>query len=338
MTTLTRRATLAAIGGALATPYLAAAARAGSAVNLGALRFVSHAPSYIAYERGYFKDVGLDVSFDFFEAAQPMAIAIASGDADYAMTAISGGLISLADKGVAKVIGGALSEEKGVSGQKILASNAAYEAGLQSPADLDGKTFGMTQAGSSFHYMGSRIAAAENAKLKFKPLQKVGAVIGAIKTGQIDAWSIVPHIAKPLADAGAVKIIGEVADYIPDYQVTTVFTSAQIAATENERTRAFLAALSRGADDFNAALVDKTAEQGEQDAIIALLASHIYPDRALEDARGRIVNGAMRINSGMSLNRASVQDQLDWFKSEGLVKSGIDYETLVDESYVDVHA
>lgn len=338
MTTLTRRATLAAIGGALATPYLAGAARAGSAVNLGALRFVSHAPSYIAYERGYFKDVGLDVSFDFFEAAQPMAIAIASGDTDYAMTAISGGLISLADKGVAKVIGGALSEEKGVSGQKILASNAAYEAGLQSPADLDGKTFGMTQAGSSFHYMGSRVAAAENAKLKFKPLQKVGAVIGAIKTGQIDAWSIVPHIAKPLADAGAVKIIGEVADYIPDYQVTTVFTSAQIAATENERTRAFLAALSRGADDFNAALVDKTAEQGEQDAIIALLASHIYPDRALEDARGRIVNGAMRINSGMSLNRASVQDQLDWFKSEGLVKSGIDYETLVEESYVDVHA
>lgn len=338
MKTLTRRATLAALGGALATPYLVRSARAGTAVNLGALRFVSHAPSYIAYERGYFKEAGLDVSFDFFEAAQPMAVAIASGDTDYAMTAISGGLISLADKGVAKVIGGALSEEKGISGQKILASNAAYEAGLQSPADLDGKTFGMTQAGSSFHYMGSRIAAAENAKLKFKPLQKTGAVIGAIKSGQIDAWSIVPHIAKPLADAGAVKIIGEVADYIPDYQVTTVFTSAQNAANETEQTRAFLAALARGADDFNAALVDKTAEQDEQEAIIALLAAHIYPDRALEDARGPIVNGAMRINPGLSLNRTSVKDQLDWFKSEGLVKSSVEYETLVDESYVEARA
>jgi len=338
MKTLTRRATLAALGGALATPYLVRSARAGTAVNLGALRFVSHAPSYIAYERGYFKEAGLDVSFDFFEAAQPMAVAIASGDTDYAMTAISGGLISLADKGVAKVIGGALSEEKGISGQKILASNAAYEAGLQSPADLDGKTFGMTQAGSSFHYMGSRIAAAENAKLKFKPLQKTGAVIGAIKSGQIDAWSIVPHIAKPLADAGAVKIIGEVADYIPDYQVTTVFTSAQNAANETEQTRAFLAALARGADDFNAALVDKTAEQDEQEAIIALLAAHIYPDRALEDARGPIVNGAMRINPGLSLNRTSVKDQLDWFKSEGLVKSSVEYETLVDESYVETRA
>ena len=186
--------------------------------------------------------------------------------------------------------------------------------------------------------MGSRIAAAENAKLKFKPLQKTGAVIGAIKSGQIDAWSIVPHIAKPLADAGAVKIIGEVADYIPDYQVTTVFTSAQNAANETEQTRAFLAALARGAADFNAALVDKTAEEGEREAVISLLASHIYPDRAPEDARGPIVNGAMRINPGMSLNRESVRNQLNWFKSEGLVKSGVEYDTLVDESYAEASA
>ncbi|AWI86665.1 ABC transporter substrate-binding protein (plasmid) [Alloyangia pacifica] len=338
MKTLTRRATLAAIGGALATPYLVRSARAGTSVNVGALRFVSHAPSFIALERGYFQEAGLDVSFDFFEAAQPMAVAIASGDTDYAMTAISGGLISLADKGVAKVIGGALTEEKGIPGQKILASNAAYEAGLTSPADLDGKTFGMTQAGSSFHYMGARIAAAENAQLKFKPLQKTGAVIGAIKSGQIDAWSIVPHIAKPLADAGAVKIIGEVADYIPDYQVTTVFTSAKIASEEGDQTRAFLAALSRGADDFNAALVDKTASEDEQEAIVALLAAHVYPDRALEDARAPIVDGAMRINAGMSLNRASIVDQLEWFKAENLVKADIAYETLVDESYVEARS
>ncbi|MCT4368974.1 ABC transporter substrate-binding protein [Yangia mangrovi] len=338
MKTLTRRATLAVIGGALATPYLVRSARAGTTVNVGAMRFVSHAPSFIALERGYFQEAGLDVSFDFFEAAQPMAVAIASGDTDYAMTAISGGLISLAEKGVAKVIGGALTEEKGIPGQKILASNAAYEAGLTSPADLDGKTFGMTQAGSSFHYMGARIAAAENAELKFKPLQKTGAVIGAIKSGQIDAWSIVPHIAKPLADAGAVKIIGEVADYIPDYQVTTVFTSAKIAAEESEQTRAFLAALARGADDFNAALVDKSASQEEQEAIVALLASHVYPDRTLDEARAPIVDGAMRINAGMSLNRASIIDQLEWFKSENLVKADIAYETLVDESYVEARS
>lgn len=194
----------------------------------------------------------------------------------------------------------------------------------------------MTQAGSSFHYMGSKIAQAEGVDVRFKPLQKTGAIIGAIRSGQIDAWSIVPHIAKPLVDAGAVKVIGEVADYIPDYQVTTVFTSAKNAAKESQQTQAFLQALARGADDFNAALVDNTAPAEEREAIIAMLAGYIYPDRALDEARGSIVNGAMRINPGMALNRASVMDQLDWFKSGDLVKSSITYDTLVDEGYVNI--
>jgi NitT/TauT family transport system substrate-binding protein len=37
------------------------------------------------------------------------------------------------------VIGGALSEEPGIDGQKILASDAAFKAGLTSPKGLDGK-------------------------------------------------------------------------------------------------------------------------------------------------------------------------------------------------------
>ena len=56
--------------------------------------------------------------------------------------------------------------------------------------------------------MGSKVAQAEGADVSFTPLQKVGAIIGALKSGQIDAWSIVPHIAKPLAGSGAVHIIG----------------------------------------------------------------------------------------------------------------------------------
>lgn len=336
MTDLTRRGAMGLLGGAAALPYLGTPALANTKLMVGALRFTSHAASFVAFERGYFSEEGLDVEFKFFQAAQPMAVAIASGDADYAVTAISGGLVSLAEKGAAKVIGGALSEEKGIDGQKILASNAAYEAGLTSPAALDGKTFAITQAGSSFHYMGSKIAAAEGANVSFKPLQKVGAIIGAMKSGQVDAWSIVPHIAKALAGGGAVQIIGDVADYIPDYQVTTVFTSAENAANERAKTEAFLRAFSRGADDFNAALVDKTAGDEAAEEMVKLIHKYVYTDRPFEKAAPSIRNGAMRINKGASLNMSSVEDQLGWFKSEGLIKDSITTETLVDPSYVEM--
>lgn len=334
MTRFTRRNTLGLMAGAATLPMLGTPALANTKLTVGALRFTSHAPSFVAYERGYFAEAGLDVEFKFFQAAQPMAVAIASGDADYAVTAISGGLISLAEKGAAKVIGGGLSEEKGIDGQKILASDAAFQAGLTSPAQLAGKKWAVTQAGSSFHYMGSRIAQAEGIEMTFTPLQKVGAIIGAMKSGQVDAWSIVPHIAKPLAGSGAVHIIGDVADYIPDYQVTTVFTSAANAANERAKTEAFLAAFAKGADDFNAALVDRTAGEDAAEDMVKLIHKYVYTDRDYEAAKAGIVNGAMRVNAGAALNTTSVQDQLDWFKAEGLVKDSVTMDTLVDPSYV----
>ena len=335
MTKLSKRHALGLMGAAAAYVLISSSAYAANEkINVGTLRFTSHSASFVAFERGYFKDAGLDVTFKFFQAAQPMAVAVASKDVDYAVTAISGGLISLAEKGALKIVGGALSEEAGIDGQKILVSDAAFKAGLTSPDKLDGKMWGLTQTGSSFHFMGSKIAAKEKITLKYKPLQKVGAIIGALKSGQIDAWSIVPHIAKALAKSGKVHIIGNVADYVPNYQVTTVFTSATNAAKERARTKAFLAAFSRGAADFNAALVDKTAGPEAAEKMIKLIHKYVYASRPYEKARGSIMNGAMRISTDAALNTSSIKEQLDWFKAEKLVKGSVTMDTLVDKSYV----
>lgn len=330
----TRRQILSMMGTGTLAALTPAAIAANKPIRVGALRFTSHAGSFVAFEREYFKQAGLDVEFKFFQAAQPMAVAIASGDIDYAVTAVSGGLISLAEKGAIKIIGGALAEEKGIDGQKILASNAAHEAGLKSPSDLDGKTWAVTQTGSSFHYMGSKIAEAEGATLSYKPLQKVGAIIGAMKSGQVDAWSIVPHIAKGLGGAGAVQLIGDIATYIPDYQVTTVFTSADNAANKRTETSAFLEAFSQGVSDFNAALVDKTQGEAEDEAMVKLIHKYVYADKPFEKAEKSIRAGAMRISPDATLNVKSIEDQLAWFKSEGLVKNEISIDTLLDTSYV----
>ncbi len=333
MIKLNRRKALALMGGTVAASGLAAPALAANTkIKVGALRFTSHSGNFVAYERGYFADAGLDVEFQFFQAAQPMAVAIASGDIDYAVTAISGGLISLADKGAIKVIGGALQEEAGIDGQKYLISDASYQAGMTTLKDLDGKKYAVTQAGSSFHYMGSKMAAAEGIELKFTPLQKVGAIIGAMKSGQVDGWSIVPHIAKPLAAAGAWHMVANVSDYIPNYQVTTVFTSAKNAADERGQTESFLAGFSKGVDDYTAAMIDGTASQDE---MVDLIHKYVYADREREKAARSIINGTMRLNKGAALNIASVQDQLSWFQSEGLVDADITLDTLVDSSYVE---
>ncbi len=337
MTAITRRA-LGALALSTAIAGFALPSQAADKINVGILSLTSHSPSIIAEAKGYFEAQDLDVEFVSFQAAQPMAVAIASGDVDFGMTAISGGLISLADKGVIKIIGGALQETPEIDGQKILASRAAYDAGVKTPADLKGHTYGITTTGSSFHYMAHKIADKEGfdrSEIHVKPLQKVPAIIASLKSGQIDAWSIVPNIAGALTRGDEVVEIGKISDYIDNYQVTTVFTSTKNATEKKDLVERFLAGLSEGISDYNAALVDKSMSEEDTAAIVEMIHKYVYSDQPLEKADPRIRAGAMRINEGAALSVASVEDQLEWFKSEGLVPEGVTMEKLVDTSFVE---
>jgi len=170
--------------------------------------------------------------------------------------------------------------------------------------------------------------------IRIKPLQKVGAIIGALKSGQIDAWSIVPHIAKALAKSPKIEIIGKISDYIPDYQVTTVFTSSKIAKSRPALVKSFLKAFSRGVDDFNAALVDKTTSKDASEEMVKMIHKYVYSSKPYAKAAPSIRNGAMRLNKNAKLDIKSIEDQLNWFKTEGLVKKNITLEMLVDPDYV----
>lgn len=335
MTQFNRRQTLGLLGAAAATSLAAPAIASGKKAVVGAMSLTSHSGSFIALERGYFAEAGLDVELKFFEAAQPMAVAIASGDVDFGVTAITGGLINLARKNAVRVIGGALTEEPGIDGQIYLASDAAYQDGLTSIEALDGRRFGMTTSGSSFHYMGAKAAALSGATPEFVPLQKVGNIVGALKSGQVDAWAIVPHIAKALAASPEVHAIGQVSDVLPDYQVTTVFTSERNASRDRALTETFLKGFGMGVEDYNATMVDRTRGDEAVDEMVNLIHKYVYSDRPIEKAAGPIIAGSMRLSKNAALNTASVADQLGWMQGEGLIDPSVTVEDFVDTSYVD---
>src|SRR6266436_2489217 len=60
--------------------------------KVGLLRLSSSAPVFIAQDKGYFKEAGLDIELKFFDAAQPIAVATTSGDVDFGVTAFTAGL------------------------------------------------------------------------------------------------------------------------------------------------------------------------------------------------------------------------------------------------------
>lgn len=332
------------IRGALACALIAAAAAgaggawAQDAVTVGALRFTSHAPTFIAYERGYFKAEGLDVELKFFQAAQPVAVAIASGDIDFGVTALTGGFFNLADKGALKIVGGLFAEKKGYKGMAIMASNKAHAAGVTTPAKIKGHSVALTQVGSSFHYMTGMIAAKYGfamSDVSLKPLQKVGSMIGAVKSGQVDAMMMVPHVAIPLDKAKAAKIIGWMSD-LGDYQVTTIFTSTRNAEERQVLVKRFVRAYKKGIADYRAVMLNQKKDPAATEAMVKLIHKYVYTDRPYEKAAPGIKAGAVYMNEGAALNVGDVKRQLEWFKAQGLVKTNKGYQDLIATGYADM--
>src|SRR3954452_24402391 len=116
-------------------------ARADDALKakIGVLRLSSSAPVFIAQDKGYFRDAGLDIELKFFDAAQPIAVATTSGDIDFGITAFTAGLYNLAGKSTLKVVGGMSREKAGYPLIGYFATNNAYAARRKTPKYPTGK-------------------------------------------------------------------------------------------------------------------------------------------------------------------------------------------------------
>src|SRR6266481_4789113 len=203
--------------------------------KVGVLRLSSSAPVFIALDKGYFREAGLDIELKFFDAAQPIAVATTSGDIDFGITAFTAGLYNLAGKGTLKVIGGMSREKAGYPLIGYFAGNNAYAAGLRTPVDLAGKRVAVTQVGSSFHYSLGLLADKYGFKLsdvKIVPLQSLSNAAAALKGETVDAALLPVSTARTLMDSGGAKLLGWVGDETP-WQLGAVFASTRTLADKS---------------------------------------------------------------------------------------------------------
>lgn len=338
-------------GLALATALAAAASpaaaqeRSNDKLNVGALRFVSNGGLFVAAEKGYFKDAGLDVTLRFFDAAQPIAVAVASGDIDLGATAFTAGLYNMAGKGALKVIAAQAREKKGYEGNAILASNAAYEKGLRKPEDLAGKSLGITQIGSSFHYQIGQIARVKGFDIKsvsLKPLQSLSNMVAALKGGQVDALIIAPHIARGLIASGDAKLIGWYSE-LDEYQFGALFASPRAVQERRGAVEKFVRAYQRGAAEFHDAMLTldpsgtRSFERQKSDPVSMAVAKYVYPSDKPEQAIQRVMAASYYMDPQARLDVQDIYNQVAWLKAQGLVDASVDAKTFIDLSFVQGH-
>jgi NitT/TauT family transport system substrate-binding protein len=302
--------------------------------KVGVLRLSSSAPVFIAQDKGYFRDAGLDIELKFFDAAQPIAVATTSGDIDFGITAFTAGLYNLAGKGTLKVIGGMSHERAGFPLIGYFASNKAYAAGLKTPRDLAGKRIAVTQVGSSFHYSLGLLADKYGFKLadiKVLPLQSLSNVTAALKGETVDAALLPISAARKLVDDGEVKQLGWVGDETP-WQVGAVFASPKTLTSKPLVTK-LLAALERADREYHdvilAGVADGKAPINEQTKpLLEIIAK--YTNLPLE----QVVGNCAYIDPDGKLDVKNVANQIEWFQAQGFVDKGFGVDAILAKDYV----
>ena len=326
-----------ALTGLLAmTAIGAGAARADDLLKakVGVLRLSSSAPVFIAQDKGYFRDAGLDVELKFFDAAQPIAVATASGDVDFGVTAFTAGLYNLAGKGVLKVIGGMSREKAGFPLIGYFASNNAYAAGLKTPRDLAGKRVAVTQVGSSFHYSLGLLADKYGFKLsevKVLPLQSLSNAAAALKGETVDAALLPVSTARKLMDDNGAKLLGWVGDETP-WQLGAVFASPKAVANKPLVTK-LLAALERADREYHDVILssvkDGNAPINEATKpLLEIIAK--YTNLPVE----QVVGNCAYIDPDGKLDVRNVANQIDWLQQQGFVDKGFSADTIIAKDYV----
>ncbi|MBR0960922.1 ABC transporter substrate-binding protein [Bradyrhizobium japonicum] len=311
-------------------------ARAEDALKakIGVLRLSSSAPVFIAQDKGYFRDAGLEVELKFFDAAQPIAVATTSGDVDFGVTAFTAGLYNLAGKGVLKVIGGMSREKPGYPLIGYFASNNAYASGLKTPKDLAGKRVAMTQVGSSFHYSLGLLADKYGFKLadvKIVPLQSLSNAAAALKGETVDAALLPISTARKLMDEGGAKFLGWVGDETP-WQLGAVFASPKTLTNKALVTK-FLGVLAKADREYHdvilAAMKDGVAPINEQTKpLLEIIAK--YTNLPVE----QVVGNCAYIDPDGKLDVKNVDNQIKWLQEQGFADKGFDTNAIIAKDFV----
>ena len=302
--------------------------------KVGVLRLSSSAPVFIAQDKGYFRDAGLDIELKFFDAAQPIAVATASGDIDFGVTAFTAGLYNLAGKGTLKVIGGMSREKAGYPLIGYFASNKAYAAGLKTPKDLAGKRIAVTQVGSSFHYSLGLLADKYGFRLgdtSVLPMQSLSNAAAALKGETVDAALLPVSTARKLMDDDGARLLGWVGDETP-WQLGAVFASTRTLANQALVTK-LLAALDRADREYHdvilAAVKDGRAPINDQTRpLLAIIAR--YTNLPVE----QVVGNCAYIDPDGKLDVRDVAHQIDWLQGQGFVDRGFGVDAIIARDYV----
>lgn len=231
-------------------------------VSVGYIPIFIYAPYYVAIEKGYFREQGIEIEFQALQGGAQILTQVVTGNLNTGGGGIGPAALNLSketlDRGNRElpfVIVSPLHIEKPPLTTSLVISPRAYESGaIRSIADLRGKRVATNDRGAATSYwIGLALATAG---LSFKDLAggepvEVGfaAMPAALERGDIDAAVLGEPLLSAAVKAGTVRVLSD--NFLDGEQPTAIFMNRDWANRNPQLAEGYVTALIKAFRDLN---------------------------------------------------------------------------------------
>ena len=304
-------------------------------VRVGVLKLASEGGAYIAQERGYFKAEGLNVEFTPFSNGSQEIPLLASGQLDIGSGSPDANLMNAVQRDIdVKIVASYLLIRKDSTASGFVVRQDLIDSGAyKSPADLRGKTVGVSSRGGTGETYPEIVLAqggltADDVNMQTLPFADM---VAALANKKLDAaWLAQPyvinveqqHIAKMVVPSGQI---------LAGTNGLVMYMGGPFAQQNNEAAKRFVTAFLRGQRDYYTAF---DLNQGSKDDILNILAKYTTADPKTNAvlANNHALGG---VQPNGELNTKWLDGLQDDFMRLGSQKQRVDLSKALDHSYLD---
>jgi len=299
-------------------------------VPVGISPVMSSAAMFIAKEKGYFKEEGLNVIINPFKASgAKMVPFLATGQLLVAGGNINAGMYNAIAQDIPiKIVSDKGTVSPGHGYLALIVRKDHVDSGrYKSFKDLKGMTMAVTAKGVSQEIVTELYLKSVGLTLKDIKLRKLGYsdMNIALANKSIDATvQIEPFVAAAVKNDFAVRVAGDDEVY-PNQQSAAIFYSPIFINKYPKQAQGFMNAYVRGLRDYNDAF-----EKGiRKEEIIKILTKNTK----IKDADIYRLVVPVGLSPDGLVNVQSLKNDAEWYLQRGYLKKSADMDTIVDLSY-----
>ena len=300
-------------------------------VRVGLLNATADAGIYIAQEKGYFREEGIELETTLYPSGVTMVPALTSGQLDVGGGELSAALVFAVSRDIPiKIVADKGSTPPGFGFQALVLRKDLIDTGrVRGCPSLRLLKVAVTAAGVTAQPALDRFL--RDCDLVINDLaiaaMSLSDMTGALRNGTIDGAMMVEPILTNAVSEGIAVIYKRTDELYPSQQVAVLLYSPRFIASQRPAANRFMVAYLRGVRDHYDAF---TRGKNKEDIVELLARATGVGDAALYERMA-----PPGLNPDGYVNLRGINDDIEWWSTHGYLGRRIDAAQLVDNSFVD---